>query len=739
MSDQITYRIGAIFNAKGNLAAKAGGMTKAIGDLGSRLAAVGSKVSAFGDRMLESSTRAAMGWAKVGAALGSGVLLAGAAAIAKAGLEGNAGQERMRNTVAGTLQLFNHSAGAADQLGTNIKVAGAAMAKLSDIADASPGEMKDVQQMFTNMLPGARSVTGEMQRIMDLTASAAVFTPTFGGDFGLVGAQMSRILTGGAGAEMETWKTLQVPILRAGQAMDLYGKKGKKVFGENQAEGEKLTQAFNKLGKEDRLRLVEAAMKGGADDLAKMYASSWEGASSSAISAGRKVAVAFTAPIFGEVKKALVRAGEQPNSLLGKNRIGKLQAQAGAIGVLMARPVARMLDKLERGIRYFQDNFNAVFNRMYQVFQVGAGLLRAAFAFGLAKMMAGAAISAGAGAVRGARGLASGAGAIAGSFNARRKGMRDSKTADAMSFFINRVAKGNPLLLVAGQGMMSMGIGLMAMIPMLLIAAAALAAFSVVFVVIAGVAAYIASKWEELSASVVKGFQDGSITLRPLIIAALVLWEKLKRLGEVFFGATTGAGMMQTAINAATSVINGLAEGVIILTQVAAGFISIIAQAYKFMNPTESITGGDMARIGEVLQSGLTSDGATAAKIVERRKKEGVYDSGPLALNFGERADAMAAKMNDAANSWRSIDLKDINPGEIDDWTKKADAMAKGLFEGDSKDDPKKKAKGVSIGTAIIQVDLRNTDPDRMMVGLIEPIRKATKQPDSSSFDMGGF
>ena len=98
----------------------------------------------------------------------------------------------------------------------------------------------------------------------------------------------------------------------------------------------------------------------------------------------------------------------------------------------------------------------------------------------------------------------------------------------------------------------------------------------------------------------------------------------------------------------------------------------------------------------------------------------------------------MAAKLTDAAKSWRAVDIKSLDTGQIDDWTKKADDMAKSLF-GDDKDDAKKKPKGMSIGTAIIQVDLRNTDPDRMMVGLIEPIRKATKQPDSSSFDMGGF
>lgn len=736
MSDQITYRIGAIFNAKGNLAAKAGGMAKSVSDLSARLASAGRSVEGFGNRMLSSSMAAAAGWAKVGAAIGGGAMLAGAAVIAKAGFSGNAGMEKLQNTIAGTLQLFNHSAGQADQLGTNIKVAGAALAGLNRIADESPGELKDVQELFTNMLPGARAATGSMQRILDLAQNVTLFTPTFGGDFKMAGSQISRMLTGGAGAEMEVWRTLQPVLLSVGQEMDRVGQKGKKIFDKNMEGGEKMTMAFNKLSKGDRLAVLEKTLAKGGGDLAAMYGKSWEGASATAISSGRKVSMAFTAPIFGEVKKALIRAGEQPNSLLGKNKIGKMQAQAGAIGALMARPVARMLDKLERGIRYFQDNFNAVFNRMYQVFQVGGAILRAAFAFGLAKMMAGAAISAGAGAVRAGRSVVGGARAIGRSYNERRKKMGDGGIATGIGVFISRLSKGNPLLLIAGQGMLSMSIGLVAMIPMLLMAAAALAVFSLVFVAIAGVAAWVASKWEELSASVVKGFQDGSITLRPLVIAALVLWERLKQLGGAFMGGATGASLMQGAINMATSVINGISEGIAIMANIAAGMLTIVgklAQAYDAVFG-ESDGEKQIKRTSELMDQGMGWDAAQKRAAAEQANGFNTRQAG-----FGEDAIAMAAKLTDAAKSWRAVDIKSLDPGQIDDWTKKADDMAKNLFAGDDKTDPKKKPKGMSIGTAIIQVDLRNTDPDRMMVGLIEPIRKATKQPDSSSFDMGGF
>ena len=49
------------------------------------------------------------------------------------------------------------------------------------------------------------------------------------------------------------------------------------------------------------------------------------------------------------------------------------------------------------------------------------------------------------------------------------------------------------------------------------------------------------------------------------------------------------------------------------------------------------------------------------------------------------------------------------------------------------------KRAAVSIGTAYFTVDLRNTDPDQMMVGLMDPIAKMARMPDSSPMDLPGF
>ena len=105
-----------------------------------------------------------------------------------------------------------------------------------------------------------------------------------------------------------------------------------------------------------------------------------------------------------------------------------------------------------------------------------------------------------------------------------------------------------------------------------------------------------------------------------------------------------------------------------------------------------------------------------------------------LALRRGE-----GRKLEAAGQKAAAFDLKDLKPGDIEDWTKKADQMAKDLFAGDtdSKKGPKK--AGVNIHNFNANIDLRNTDPDRMMVGLMEPARRMARMPDSSPFDRGGF
>jgi hypothetical protein len=740
---QITYRVAAHLSSKGDLAKSMGQKAAAIGGLSAKLDMASSRAMAFGRAQTQAMVGAASAIGKYSAAIGGMAVAGGLGMMVAKGAELNAGMEKATNTIAGTLQLFNHSAGAADQLGQNIKIAGAAMQMLNKIADDSPGEMRDVQTLFQNMLPGARSVTGEMGRIMNLTKSLAVFTPTLGGDFGLVGAQMSRMLTGGAGAEMEVWRTLQVPILKAGQAMEQTGKKGKMIFAANQQEGEKLTQAFNKLSKEDRLRVVESAMKGGADDLAKMYAKSWEGASSSAISSLRKIAGAFTKPMFEATKAALIKANSD-GGVLGKDGLAKLTNAASILGGLMAKGLVKVIGGIERAAAYLSNNWESVSNSVYHALQIGVGLLKGAFAWGLTKMMVGAGFIAAAFAVKTGTAVGKGLSAGMGAGKSAVKGV--AAFATNTKKFVDTVTKGNPIANAMGavtgliSGFSKLAVFAAVLVPMLLVAGALFAVVGVAAVAVAGIAAYLVSKWDELSASILKGFEDGSITLKPLVTAAMLLWEKLKKLGEALIGGTTGGSMMKWAIDLAAKAIDGITTAVGGLLSMAATFIRWVGKAGDVVDFVAGET--DVSKLNtktEQLMARSTYDFGEAYDIVLKKYHAGEYKD-EFANPFSKSANEVADEVDRLATAFNSVGLADLDLKGIDAMTESlTEELKKILGIGDDPKNNKKRGASVNINHLTQQFDLRGEDPDRAMVAWVEPIERMARTPGGSSLDVGGY
>jgi hypothetical protein len=739
---QITYRVAAHLSSKGDLAKSMGQKAAAVSGLSAKFDMASSRAMAFGSAQTAAVGASAAAIGKYSAAIGAMAVGGGIGLMVAKGVELNIGQERLQNTIAGTLQLFNHSAGATDQLGQNIKVAGAALQALTRIADESPGELKDIQNLFTNMLPGARAATADMKRILDLSQNVALFTPTFGGDFSMAGSQISRMLTGGAGAEMEVWRTLQPVLLEVGKEMDKVGQKGKKIFDKATEGGEKMTMAFNKLTKEDRLAVLEKSLSKGGPALAKMYAGSWEGASAAAVSSMRKVAGTFTQPLFNATKAALLKAGGAGGPL-AKDTQSALLTGASKLGGMFAKSLVKVLDSLARGMTYVSQNWEAISNKVYHGMQIGAGMIKAAFAFGFARMMVGAAAIGAAMAAKTVSGVTRGVSKGYGMTKAGVKGIGDF--AGGMKRLVDTVTKGNPISNAMGlvTSVFKFGSGMAMVLPMLLIAGAALAVMAVPLLAVAGIAAYMASKWDELSLSIVNGFKDGSVTLRPLIVAAMVLWEKMKEVGKAFIGGQTGATLMQKAINFAAGAVDLLSKGVVMLMKFAAGFIQLVAgSGTGIMNGTDSqgrhaaiaVTAQDRTRIEDVLQSGLTDDLVTAQKIVERRKEAGVYE-----LDSSEKATALSKKLYEVADRMESIGLKNLNLEDIDDITKRAEASVAGVLGAAGRTNTNARGAQVNIGHLTQQFDLRGEDPDRAMVAWVEPIERLARTPGGSTLDVGGF
>ena len=377
---------------------------------------------------------------------------------------------------------------------------------------------------------------------------------------------------------------------------------------------------------------------------------------------------------------------------------------------------------------------------MYQAFQVAGALIRGAATFMLARMMVGAGLIAAAAAGRAVGGVARGAKAA---YGATRDGISGiGKAATATSKFFKSFSGGGAvssslgLFTSLGSAFGSMAKFGLILVPMILMAAAAFALLAIPLIAAGGIAAYIASKWSELSASIVQGFNDGSLSIRPLIVAALILWERLKRLGEAFIGGQTGATMMQKAINMATSIINGLSEGVAIMAQVAAGMLTIIG---KLANLWESTFGeSDIERVAKRQKQLMDEEGMSFEGSQKRVQAE--YANGFLSRGrtFGDDAQQLADKINEAAKSWRATDIKSLNEGDISSWTDTVTASILDAFK--PKEEEKKTPKGprVNVQNLYQNIDLRGEDPDRALSALITPIENLARRPTVSGSDTVG-
>lgn len=735
---QINYRVNAILQTKGDLAAQMAKKTAAVGGLGSAIDVVSGKLRAVGASMAGSAYQTGAAFAKAGlmgagAAVGTGI-----GVIAAKSFQANAGAEAMRNTLAGTLQLYGHSAGKADQLASNVSVAAAAMVELQRVADAAPGGIDDIKVMFQNMLPGARAVTGQMQRIMALTQNLALFTPTLtGGDFMTSGAQLGRILTGSAGAEMDTWKRLAPVVLKAGKEMDKIGGRGK-VFGANMVDaGEKLTMEFNKLSGPQRLALIEKAFAAGGPQLAKMYEDSWEGASATFISGWKKIGAAGTAPMFNGLKAAMIKATRGDDALFGKQQINRFLHAADTIGRILERPFMRGVKMLEDTITYLDQNWKQVANTVYHAIQLGGAAIKAAFAVGVAKLIGGLALAGAGGAF----------GAATKGFGAVKKGLAVTrpvaqKAADSVSGFFAALTFGSSSLFKMSTALLPSLLGLaFAMVPLVALGAAAMFVFGGLAVIVGGIAAYVVSKWDEIAGSIRKGLEDGTVTLKPLITAALILWEKLKAVGAAFLGGTTGADMMQGAINFATKAVEFLTDAVVLLLQGVAMFMDFVATSVdtiKTITDPKYATGKlgeDAQRVAEIMRNEGVTDKTRAIELMQSRKAQGAYGE----VSFGDRMRKTADSLRAAARAASEAGLKNLDFESVEAMTKKAEDNLKKLLGGDTPDTKNPKGATTNIGTLNMNVDLREKDPDRLMRGLFEPIQQLARAPTASAYDGPGF
>lgn len=464
-------------------------------------------------------------WAtKAGAVIGAAVIAAlsagvgaGVGAAVFGGINDNIKQEQFRGQTATALQLFDFNStdaqgqnvSAADQFAENLSNAKWYQQELVRIADASPGDQEQVGDLFSGLLPGMASVTQDADRIVDLTQKATLLSGVLGNRFKMVGEQSSRIITGGAGAEMDTWRLLQKPIKEAGEELG--------VFKENSGMvGEKLTMAFNKLDPEKRLAIFEKGLEKLGPEVAAYFENSFEGITAQASSALKTLRKELGRGGFEALKTRLKDMNKGGILNQKSAEFGKLKDFAGFLGDQIGKGISKGLDIAENAAIFVANHWQDIVEKA----QIAGHYLK------------------------------SGA-ELAVSLMAARAG-------------------GGAILTAAGGGMnLSSSIigaitGLIAMGPAALVAAPAILAFGVVAggaaLIFGGAIAYIVTNLDTLTATFEQFQAESGPVIDAFWTAVDDLSAKFLALGEYFIGPADETSTFSTATSLATSVVYGVTD-----------------------------------------------------------------------------------------------------------------------------------------------------------------------------------
>lgn len=475
---------------------------------------------AIGDSMGSIGMGPLMGWAtRAGAVVGG--ILAGAitAALGKATLDGlgdNISGEQQKGSLATTMQLYDFNTNDAkgnkrtdaEQFAENLENARWYQSELTRIADASPGDANQVGELFTGMLPGMASITQDADRIMDLTQKATLLAAVLDNDFKSVGAQSSRILTGGAGAEMETWNRLQKPIRQAGVELG--------VFNKNQAMGTALTEKFNKLAPEQRLKLFEEGIKRLGKPVADYFENSFEGITSQAKSSLKALRKELGRGGFEAIKARTKQMNK--GGILDKNTEGykRLFDFAGFLGDSVGKGISKAMGGAETAALWVANHWETIVSKAIYAGQVLAEGAKTAVELLAVKTGVGMGMKAGGAVLSGAAGLAQTAASI--------------------------MALG-PAALIAAPAIIGMGV-----------------VMGGLSLILGGAVAYVVTNLDTLSRTFMEWKETAGQTIDAFWLSVETLGTKFVALGEYFIGPADSTETFTNIVDTATSIVYAVTD-----------------------------------------------------------------------------------------------------------------------------------------------------------------------------------
>lgn len=691
---------------------------KAVDKMSRVVAKMGMQVTAFGRAVRGTTMQSARMYGTIGAGAAAAAGVGGFGAMVMKGLAFNKVMENSQAQIGTIFQMFGQNAAAAGQVNDvsrqwaqNLDMARGSMDEMYAISKKSPASFQQVTTLFQNAAAGLATTTNDVGRQMDFIKKAVLAGGLVGGDYQVLGSQVGRVLAGSAGAEMDVWKIMQKPVLEAGQNLGIFGK-------QMQANA-KLTEKFNQLTGEQRLAIMEEALANLGGPVAEYFGQTMDGIMSTTVSAVDQVSSKMTTKLFEGFKQFLIRANAE-GGIFGPENLSKLQAAADYVGMRLGQGAERVYNWIERSVTYFANNWEVIITRMERMWEVGMTV---------AKMMAAV----------GATRAALGTGIMAVGQMTTVIGNIGSTAKTVIPW----LAKWWKVMLVLAPVIAAVGATMAGLVPIML-----------------GAGAYLIQNWDRIMTSIKKGFETGRITLEPFFYALDLLWAKLVAVGEVLFAGTSAQDGMQGAIMLATDAVYLIIDGLramITASEWGAWSLGLFLTAMgTVVSATGSLAeslgieiGGKVKAVGEAMEKGGAKLGEFSGTMATLGD---AFDNASVGADrFSYRLRGLFNEMeNNAGNSkLYSQALKGVakeREGESK-WVKAAregKATIGGLHgvlstrdikaAAEKKKPPVKPTGNVNIHTLNVHQDLRDTDPDRLLVAFLDPLKEMADKPKTSYF-----
>ena len=561
MTEGVNYQVNTWLQTQGSFDREVMAAARGADKLGSSWMRMGDSMISVGQRVRGSFGDMAADLAGTTTkALGAGI----AGGVGYAAARGIKSLDYLEQGALGLATMYQ-TFGVADGLERNLELAKAMQHELVAIADASPGTTEDMMVAYQTAAPAMSAITTDLMRQKAIMEDLAVMSWTnTTGSYQQMGSDFGRIIQGAAGGETKMFMVLAEPIKAAFE----------EATGQIAKTGEAWSQQWNKAVQAEQdlgLRIMEQVLSKVPPEFAEAFGESFGGVLASVQSKLIKLAGDFSKPLYDGMREAMVDLSK--DGPFSEEQFGKLREIAFFGGNVMADAFMRGSQLLLDAMDYIANNWKRIAEMIRDAGVVAGVAIKSAIVVGMTRHFVGSVMIA-AGEVRNvfstikesampvaefigqqikrahmglARGMKGGGSGILGAMGRGAAGVfgKADGSKGPLNFF-RGLDKGLLKFGALGTVLGSLGV----------VATMVGTAIGGIAVAIAGVGAYFVEHWDRIAGSIVKGLQDGSITLVPLMTSLYTFYLRLVMVGEALMGGSSAVGTVNTGLNFLVSVID---------------------------------------------------------------------------------------------------------------------------------------------------------------------------------------